>query len=730
MLAALTFLAPWALAGSLLLAIPILVHLFKPRKVRQTPFSSLRWLHLTQQRLSRRIQWHQVFLFLLRATLILLLVFALARPIYHAGESAGVAERFIILDVSRSMSYQPPDRLTPFEMGKKAAVDLLKRQGGEDRTALLLTGSTTKVLQPLTQDASSALTVLETMKCGYTDTDLGSALRALRPMLSQARSGAGVEVFFITDNQQRGWNQGEIAAFLKDQVQLIKVKVVDVGVESPQNAWIADARLVSGGERRLLRVQLACVGDLVQERTVRLAGMEGIPERTQEVTIEQGQLCQVEFEISTGYDVTDKSAHISLEPADGLPSDDHLYLNLDTKGSLKVLVVEGGKTEVESLRPGLHLRTALEALASSTRASMEVAGRPAAEVTAREITEADLIFFADVPELAESNAAALETRIKGGAGLVIFLGPAVKTAFYNSRFFQPQNPGEGLLPMALKSEKDIKSGNGESLSRVRWQHPMLAGLFDPVLGDLIQARFRSFFQFEKPVAEPDVVLGWIGDAVPALVEHDLGAGKVFLFNTTANDEWSDLPRRKSFVPMIDRLLAYLSRGGMRRSFDVGEKMALAVPRAEAGEKVTVVGPEGTAQTVLLKKAGGQALLELEGADQPGIYRVNREGGALLTFEVQVGKGDSVLRPADPATLAAWWQPANFEVVKPEVLLNQMKTSETRLALWPWLILAAGIVFLAEMFFVHWLCPRVNPHVVSSVIHQGRILTRLGEKEGT
>ena len=63
----LSLLAPYALWGLALLSIPVAVHIFRPRKVRQTPFSSLRWLHLTQQRLSRRIKWHQVFLFLLRA---------------------------------------------------------------------------------------------------------------------------------------------------------------------------------------------------------------------------------------------------------------------------------------------------------------------------------------------------------------------------------------------------------------------------------------------------------------------------------------------------------------------------------------------------------------------------------------------------------------------------------------------------------------------------------------
>src|SRR5437773_2128368 len=46
-----TFLAPLALIGVLLLILPIVVHLFKPRKMKQTPFSSLRWLKQTHPRL-------------------------------------------------------------------------------------------------------------------------------------------------------------------------------------------------------------------------------------------------------------------------------------------------------------------------------------------------------------------------------------------------------------------------------------------------------------------------------------------------------------------------------------------------------------------------------------------------------------------------------------------------------------------------------------------------------
>src|SRR5262245_31308473 len=117
-----TCLAPLALFGVLLLILPIVVHLFKPRKMKETQFSSLRWLKATHQRLSRRVQWHQWLLFFLRAGCILLLVLALAKPLFGLWGSRSV-DRFIIVDASRSMAYQGPDQKTPFDQ----ATDLANR---------------------------------------------------------------------------------------------------------------------------------------------------------------------------------------------------------------------------------------------------------------------------------------------------------------------------------------------------------------------------------------------------------------------------------------------------------------------------------------------------------------------------------------------------------------------------------------------------------------------------
>src|ERR1700720_3972823 len=123
----LTFLTPAALFGLLLLAVPIVVHLFKPRKMRRMPFSSLRFLHATRQRLSPRIQWHQLLLFAVRAAFIVLLVLALAHPLIGTLGKGRLVDRYVVLDVSRSMGYQLEGRPTPLERGKEIAAALLNR---------------------------------------------------------------------------------------------------------------------------------------------------------------------------------------------------------------------------------------------------------------------------------------------------------------------------------------------------------------------------------------------------------------------------------------------------------------------------------------------------------------------------------------------------------------------------------------------------------------------------
>jgi len=715
-----TFLAPAALFGVLLLSIPIVVHLLKPRKMRRTPFSSLRWLKQTHQRLSRRIQWHQWLLFLLRASLIVLLVLALARPLIYTSGSSQPTDRFIILDVSRSMGYQPKDLPSTLDKARVLAANLAAQGRPGDRTAILFTDSHTQLLTPPVADATPFVPALKTVQAGAGDTDLTSALPIIRPLLQHARANAEVELCFFTDNHLDSWRHSEIAAFLKDLPVPVRVQVVNLGAGFAQNGWISGARLIRRGadEDRILRVEVGCVGDAKQERTLRVAGLRGFGEESQSVSLSPGETTRLEFKVPAALGLSGQVAEFYLEPPDALPSDDRFLLPLAPGGAAHVLLIEPAAVEGETRNSGMYLRTGIEALAESGSHVLEVTRRTANTVTARDFQAADVVLMAGVPDLTDAALSGLETRIRAGAGLIVFLGTRVNAEFYNNRLFKPLQPAESLLPVPLKTGPDllVYEGNPGRLTGIRWNHPLLAPLYDPVLGDLSQSRCRFHAGFGRPPGPEDKVLMKIDDETPALIEHAVGAGRVLLFNTTADDSWSDLPRRGSFVPLLDRMLAYLSGPGSRRSFTVGDAVSLPLADWKDEERVTVITPGGNKITPRLSSVSAKTFLHLNQTAEPGVYRVERTVSEKnFEFVVNVGRGDSVLVPMDQATLKQWWSPATFEALDAETAAQRFEPQGSHWVLWPLLIFLAGVLLLVETYVVHYVCPRVNPKVVDSVV---------------
>jgi hypothetical protein len=714
----LSFLVPSALFGALLLVIPVAVHLFKPRKVRPLPFSSLRWLRQSKQSRSRRVRWHQLLLFALRAGLIFLLVLALARPQFGSLAESRPVERFIVLDVSRSMGYRAEGRLSPIQTAKRAVADLVELARPGERTAILLTDTRTRVLTPLTEDARPFLPKLDAVQAGKADTDLGSALPVVRALLEPGRPGANAELYFMTDNPKQGWGQGDIRDFLKDVPVPVRVRLVNVGVPAPQNAWVADARLMDSAEpgRRVLRVEIAASGSATQERSVRVTGINGLPEKTATVTVRPGELARVDVDVPAGLELRGQVAQIRLEPPDALPDDDIFFLPLDTAATLRVLLVEGEMPNALGHRPGFQLRTALESLAASGNRPLKLVSRLAREATAKDVSEADVVFLAGVPALADAAVAAIEGHVQAGAGLVIFLGPDLRLDFYNEKLYRPLQPAQGLMPLPLVEKATPRRAELVPLANVRWNHPLLTSLRDPVLGDLAGTKFRSFYRITSAPGGTDAVLAGIDDEAPALVEHGIGAGKVLLFNTTADGTWSDLPRRQGFVPLVDRLLDYLAAGAGRPTFTAGGPVSLALPEALRGEGVSVRTPRGADLTPRLRGIGGKTLLHLDEVPEPGVYRVRRPGvDHSMTLVVNVGRGDCALSPMPIATLTQWWEPVSFDVVRPDALPAGVEIAESPLVLWPVLVALAGLLLLAEMFFVHRACPAVNPAVNTPVV---------------
>ena len=703
------FLAPAALLGLGLLAIPIAIHLLKPRQVRRTPFTSLRWLKASEHRLSRRIRWHQLLLFFLRAGLITCLVLAVARPYLALDRSPQPIDRIVVLDVSRSMGYALEDGKTVLEGAKRIAAELLERGGPDLRATLLVAGNQPTALGPLVRDATRYLGRLRSVTVSQSDVDVTRALR-LVPHLVDPGAGRRTQLVFITDNQTNTWNPEEIHRLRERIKGPLEATVVRIGPTDNANALIADAKLVRSARARKIRVQITAVGTGPATRTVTLASLSGLPTATRTVRLRAGAPSEVDFDLPRDFQPAGQVAQLELHPGDALASDDRYWLNLDRATATRVLVIAEKTSQIEELQSAYPLRVALESLADAAPGTLDVALRTP-EVPAAEIRRAEAIVLVDVPRLATPQVEALRAQIEAGAGLAVFLGPSIDRAFYNDVL--GGEAAGSLLGLSIGQSHTLPRTAGHllPLATVRWDRPLFGRLGDPVYSDLAQVGFRSFYRLQIPRGggEP---LAWIADQAPAVVEHRYGAGKVVVLNTTASDAWSDLSRHASFVPLMDRMLAELAPSGARGTFAVGEPIQIAAAAATGGYRLET--PRGNVLATEARAVGERRMLRLPPMAEQGVYQL-KTGGSPPTatpLVVQARGEDSYLEPLADESLRAWWKGAELEIVDGAAGLPPRFLEAGSFALTPWMVTLACLLLLAEMLLVHYVCPRRNPEVAT------------------
>jgi hypothetical protein len=88
--------------------------------------------------------------------------------------------------------------------------------------------------------------------------------------------------------------------------------------------------------------------------------------------------------------------------------------------------------------------------------------------------------------------------------------------------------------------------------------------------------FRQALDLTAP--ETAAVVARYSDGSPALVEEQLGDGRVLVFASDLNDRWNDLPLQPVFVPFVHEMLRYLAAPrSLRTEYFVGEISGPGLP---------------------------------------------------------------------------------------------------------------------------------------------------------
>ncbi|MDA7510712.1 BatA and WFA domain-containing protein [Verrucomicrobia bacterium] len=179
------------------LFIPVIaLYLLKQRRRRVEVASLLFWDKILkdEQTVTSLTRLKKILSLLLQLIFILLLTFALARPLVSDGLT-GARRIVMYLDTSASMLVQEEDQ-SRFELAKTKALDLVKGMAQGDTMMIVSVNQHPNVIRPFTNSKRDLEAAIESLHPIHTDTNFESALKILDQLETSRQD---THVFLITD---------------------------------------------------------------------------------------------------------------------------------------------------------------------------------------------------------------------------------------------------------------------------------------------------------------------------------------------------------------------------------------------------------------------------------------------------------------------------------------------------------------------------------------------------
>ena len=167
--------------GSIGVLVPLVLHLIQSRRTVKLPFSTVRFLHLAQERSSSRIKMENILLWIIRTCLLVILALAFAMPMLRGkGRDTifGRAPRDValVIDGSYSMAYNL-GRRTVWESAVDTAVAIIEGLGEQDRLCVFVAREHVEpMIEQLSGDRDAAISRLNALTIAPTSCALSEIL--------------------------------------------------------------------------------------------------------------------------------------------------------------------------------------------------------------------------------------------------------------------------------------------------------------------------------------------------------------------------------------------------------------------------------------------------------------------------------------------------------------------------------------------------------------------------
>jgi hypothetical protein len=592
---------PLVLLGLLAAALPVLIHRMRKRELPRLVLPTFALLARASAKSQQRRALSDILLLALRIAIISVACISLATPYVTARVSLGdgqLGSVAFVIDDSLSMARDDGNG-NLISQARTRALDALSTLPVGSEAAVVLGGKPARVLVPLSRDLAAAKRALSVPLPALRRGDLERAVQ----LGLQQLNGAGWphrSLFILSD-----FARGAALESATLSAAGVRIAVERIG-NAPRGCNLFLDQLHAAADPTQpdktsisVAIDAACGSAARPPDSVRLEVLgRGKTLAGQDIALQNGH-AKALLSVDTPDADADPGARIRLVVDDALAADNEAGVVLARADAVRVLMVNGDPRPASREDELYYAQRALTLVPDQWLALSIRTVDPLA-VERSQLREADIVVLANVPAPESAFAQELQRFVESGGGLIVTGGHRVDAQRYNAML------GQVLATHIIGASQTTDVAFADSADA--------SYLPDGLLG-LREVRTHERLLLERGAETPLA----FADGLPALVTRSVGEGRSLLWSTTLDADWSDLPYRPGYLPLLAAMLrdAAGPAAVARTPLVPGDEVALPWPRL--GSELEIQRPDGKTQRFAVDLK--QRTLRYRDTDAIGVFGV-------------------------------------------------------------------------------------------------------------
>lgn len=527
------FVYPWFLLAFLVLAIPVIIHLFQFRRAKTVLFPSIRFLKQVQNEEKNQERLKHLLVLAMRIIAFSALVLAFAVPFWGGTRKSGNEKTYVavFLDNSLSMDARSSKGFV-FEEAKNKTRELIKSFGN---TAMFqVMGNDPDAAHTRFVNEAEAIRLVDELKISSKTTEIEKVRYRLEQSLTE-QPGDNKVLYLISDMQRSLFVGGN----LQPHNKAIEVFAISVNRDQLPNltldtAWLANPFALAG-EKNTLFFEVKNYSDKPQEEvTIKLLLAENLRGNTS-LNVPAGGTAtgSVSFSMPAA---EEGRGRLVLEDA-SMPFDNTLYFTLNITGSTPVKIIE------PSVNPYLA-----SAIKTATFLKAEAKGS-----VWKDIKSNAPVVWTGITAVSENQAAEISEVAQAGARVIL-----VPDRSAGSEVFEGLQKAIGF-PAIIKKDR-----TRSKLKRENLQHPFFKQVFVKLPQTLEMPTLFEYLRTGGNTGNGEAILS-TETGEPFLLSFSQGKGKVFVFLSAWQPEANNFVQSTLFYPVFAN--AILKTEGLSRLYE-------------------------------------------------------------------------------------------------------------------------------------------------------------------